>query len=73
MTEKPIIWSIVLEPDYQCEWYVGEVWVEIAGHQWREDTVVDVDYTNFERRLEEQVNIIKSMFSTGNHETLFGF
>jgi len=73
MTEKPIIWSIVLEPDYQCEWYVGEVWVEVAGHQWREDTVVDVDYTNFERRLVEQVNIIKSMFSTGNHETLFGF
>jgi hypothetical protein len=73
MTEKPIIWSIVLEPDYQCEWYVGEVWVEVAGHQWREDTVVDVDYTNFERRLAEQVNIIKSMFSTGNHETLFGF
>ena len=43
MTETPTIWSIVIEPDYQCEWFVGEVWVELAGHQWREDTVVDVD------------------------------
>jgi hypothetical protein len=45
---------------------VGEVWVELAGHQWREDTVVDVDQTNFERRLAEQVNIIKDLLSRGD-------
>ena len=73
MTETPTIWSIVIEPDYQCEWFVGEVWVELAGHQWREDTVVDVDKTNFERRLKEQVNIIKDMFTNGTHETLYGY
>lgn len=71
MIDTLTIWSISIEPDYQCEWYVGEVWVELAGHQWREDTVVDTDHTNFERRLAEQVVIIKSMFAKGTHETLF--
>ena len=47
--------------------------MELAGHQWREDTVVDVNRTNFERRLDEQVNIIKDMFRNGTHETLYGF
>ena len=73
MTESPKIWSIVIEPDQQCEWYVGEVWVEIVGHRWREDTVVDVDYANFDRRLHEQIKILKNMFNDGTHESLLEF
>jgi hypothetical protein len=71
MEDSLTIWSITIEPDYQCEWYVGEVWVALAGHQWREDTVVDVDYSNFERRLEEQVTIIKTLFKNGEHDSLY--
>lgn len=71
MSRKPRIWTVSLHPDGICEWFVGEIWVELAGHQWREETVVDVDQENFDRRLEEEMQIVSRLFTNPTDDIRF--
>jgi|11_taG_2_1085331.scaffolds.fasta_scaffold00093_5 hypothetical protein len=71
MPSEARIRTVVMNPDHICEWWVGEIWVTFGGRSWREDTIVDIDEKNLNRRVTEEVERLRQLFDNGSHEIMF--
>lgn len=54
------IWAELAPPNHQQPWWIADIMMQSGDNIWRYDTVVDTEKEHLVRRVEEEINILRS-------------